>query len=40
VVIYRAELSQRVLGQLGGFPAKAFDALVAAMAKVVEYPAR
>ncbi|MDQ2874384.1 MAG: hypothetical protein M3Y33_06100 [Actinomycetota bacterium] len=37
-MIYRAELSQRVLGQLGGFPAKAFDALVASMAMVVEYP--
>jgi hypothetical protein len=37
-VIYRAELSDRVLGQLGGFPAKAFDALIAAMATVVEYP--
>ena len=35
---YRAELSQRVLGQLGGFPAKAFDALIAVMAMVVEYP--
>jgi hypothetical protein len=37
-VIYRAELSQRVLGQLGGFPTKAFDALIAVMAAVVEYP--
>jgi hypothetical protein len=37
-VIYRAELSDRVLGQLGGFPAKAFDALIAVMATVVEYP--
>jgi hypothetical protein len=37
-VIYRAELSQRVLGQLGGFPAKAFDALIAVMAMVIEYP--
>ena len=35
---YRAELSERVLGQLGGFPAKAFDALIATMAVVVEYP--
>ena len=35
---YRAELSERVLGQLGDFPAKAFDALVAAMAEVLEYP--
>ena len=38
-MIYRAELSQRVLGQLGGFPAKAFDALIAVMATVFEYPA-
>lgn len=37
-MIYRAELSQRVLGQLGGFPAKALDALIAVMAAVVEYP--
>jgi hypothetical protein len=37
-VIYRAELSQQALGQLGGFPAKAFDALIAVMAVVVEYP--
>jgi hypothetical protein len=37
-VTYRAELSERVLGQLGGFPAKAFDALIATMATVVEYP--
>ena len=35
---YRAELSDRVLGQLGNFPAKAFDALIAVMAEVVEYP--
>ena len=35
---YRAELSERVLGQLGDFPASAFDALIAAMAAVVEYP--
>ncbi len=35
---YRAELSERVLGQLGDFPAKAFDALISAMAAVVEYP--
>ena len=35
---YRAELSARVLGQLGGFPAKAFDALIAVMAEVAEYP--
>jgi hypothetical protein len=37
-VTYRAELSERVLRQLGEFPAKAFDDLVAAMAAVVEYP--
>ena len=35
---YRAELNDRVLGQLGDFPAKAFDALIAVMAAVVEYP--
>lgn len=35
---YRAELSDRVLEQLGDFPAKAFDALVATMAAVVDYP--
>jgi hypothetical protein len=37
-VTYRAELSERVLGQLGDFPAKAFDALIVTMAAVVEYP--
>jgi hypothetical protein len=37
-VTYRAELSQRALRQLGDFPAKAFDALIEAMARVVEYP--
>jgi len=37
-VTYRAELSGRVLGQLGDFPAKALDTLIAAMAGVVEYP--
>jgi len=37
-VTYRAELSDRVLGQLGGFPAEAFDALIVVMAAVVEYP--
>ena len=35
---YRAELSERVLGQLGDFPAKALDALIATMASVIEYP--
>jgi hypothetical protein len=38
-VTYRAELSERVLGQLGSFPAVALDALVATMAEVIEYPA-
>jgi hypothetical protein len=37
-VTYRAELSGRVLAQLGDFPAKAFDALITAMSVVVEYP--
>jgi hypothetical protein len=37
-VTYLAELSERVLGQLGDFPAKAFDALIVTMAAVVEYP--
>ncbi|MGH3395434.1 MAG: hypothetical protein ACRDPO_12175 [Streptosporangiaceae bacterium] len=37
-MIYRAELSERVLSQLGGFPAKALDALIATMSTVVEYP--
>jgi hypothetical protein len=37
-VTYRAELSGRVLGQLGGSPAEALDALIAAMSEVVEYP--
>ena len=35
---YRAELSDRVLGQLGDFPAKVFDALIVTMSEVVEYP--
>ena len=34
----RALLSERVIRQLGDFPAKAFDALFAVMASVVEYP--
>jgi len=38
-VTYRAELSDRVLGQLGHFPAEALDALIATMAAVIEYPA-
>jgi hypothetical protein len=37
-VTYRAELSDRVLEQLGDFPAKAFDALITAMSAVVEHP--
>lgn len=36
---YRTELSDRVLGQLGHFPAEAFDALIATMSVVIEYPA-
>jgi hypothetical protein len=35
---YRAELSDRVLRQLGDFPADAFDTLIRAMSQVVEYP--
>lgn len=35
---YRAELSERALGQLEGFPAKALDALISTMSAVVEYP--
>ena len=35
---YRAELSDRVLKQLGHFPAEALDALVATMATVIDYP--
>jgi hypothetical protein len=35
---YRAELSERALGQLSGFPAKALDALVATMSMVADYP--
>ena len=38
MLTYQAELSERVLGQLGDFPPKAFDALIATMAAVVEYP--
>ena len=38
-MIYRAELGERALQQLGGFPAKAFDALITTLAMVVEYPA-
>jgi hypothetical protein len=37
-VIYRAELSDRVLGQLGSFPAKALDALISVMTTVIEHP--
>lgn len=36
---YRTELSDRVLRQLGHFPAEALDALIATMAAVIEYPA-
>ena len=35
---YRAQLSERALGQLGGFPAKALDALISTMAAVLDYP--
>ena len=38
-MIYRAELSERVLAQLGHFPVKALDALITTMAAVIEYPA-
>jgi hypothetical protein len=38
-VTYRAELSVRVFRQLGGFPPKAFDALISPMSDVVESPA-
>jgi hypothetical protein len=37
-VIYRAELSDQVLGQLGNFPVKALDALISVMSAVVESP--
>jgi hypothetical protein len=37
-VTYRAELSDRAAGQLGGFPAQALDALVSTMSGVAEYP--
>jgi hypothetical protein len=37
-VIYRAELSKRVSGQLDNFPPKAFDALIETVAWVVTYP--
>ena len=37
---YRAELSERAVGQLGDFPAKAFDALIATMDTVVDDPLR
>jgi len=35
---YRAQLSERVLRQLGNLPAKAFGAVIATMATVVDYP--
>jgi hypothetical protein len=35
---YRAELSRRALGQVGGLPDKALDALIATVAVVVDYP--
>ena len=37
-MIYRAELSKKVFGQLGNFPPAAFDALVRVMSWVIEYP--
>jgi hypothetical protein len=37
-VTYRAQLSSRALGQLGGFPEAALDALVVTMSDVTEYP--
>jgi hypothetical protein len=37
-VTYRAELDERVLKQLSGFPGEALDALIATMAEVIEYP--
>jgi hypothetical protein len=38
-VTYRVELSPKALGQLGGFPPTAMDALVETLSWVVEYPA-
>jgi hypothetical protein len=37
-VTYRVELSSRALGQLGGLPETAFDALIVTMSEVIEYP--
>jgi hypothetical protein len=37
-VIYRAELSDQVFGQLGNFPVKALDALISVMSVVTESP--
>ena len=37
-MIYRAELSDKALGQLGNFPPTAFDALVHVLSWIVEYP--
>jgi mRNA-degrading endonuclease RelE of RelBE toxin-antitoxin system len=37
-VTYRAELDKAVVRQLDGFPPGAFDALVAAVAEVADYP--
>lgn len=36
---YRVQLSDKALGQLGGFPPLAMDALVVALSWVIEYPA-
>jgi hypothetical protein len=37
-VIYRAELSDQVPGQLGNFPVKALGALISVMSVVIESP--
>jgi hypothetical protein len=37
-VTYRAELSNRALGQIGNFPSKALDALISTMSAVAESP--
>jgi hypothetical protein len=35
---YRVELAKPALGQLGGLPSTAFDALITTMAEVSQYP--
>jgi hypothetical protein len=37
-VTYRAQLSSRAIGQLGGFPEAALDALVITMSDMIDYP--